>query len=215
MKKTKLLGVALSLASSITMAQVAGVEWANNPQFENTNGPYMMGYEFVVDSTQTVVALGAFDDLGNGFATGQHRVGLWKFDTETLLAEAVVSNDDALQGHFRYASITGVELVAGVRYVVGADNWGAGGDAWAWRETGGLSLIQAPGLRHIQDKFDAGSDFFMPFYSEGNFRDGFYGGNLMLAPAAMIAPIPEPSTYALMGLGLGLVGLLQRRRQKA
>ena len=52
-------------------------------------------------------------------------------------------------------------------YIVGADNWGGGGDHWAWRETGGMGLVEAPGIKHIQDKFRAGSGLVFPSQSEG------------------------------------------------
>lgn len=39
--------------------------------------------------------------------------------------------------------------------------------------------------------------------------------NLNISAVGPVAPVPEPETYAMMGLGLGLVGLLSRRRAKA
>lgn len=41
-----------------------------------------------------------------------------------------------------------------------------------------------------------------------------YGGSFMLDAVAIqsVSPVPEPSTYAMMGFGLGLVGLIARRR---
>lgn len=208
MKKHLLAVVAMAFTSSAALAQVAAVDWPGNPQHIFNNGPYMMGYEFSVSIDQTAVALGAFDDQGDGFAIGQHHVGLWT-DSGTLLADTFVSSSDALQGHFRYASIAGVQLLAGQTYIVGADNWGGNGDNWAWREQGTMGLVEAPGIKHIQDKFTFGSGFVFPNQSEGTFRDGFYGGNLM------VAAVPEPATYALMALGLGLVGVAGRRRATA
>ena len=208
MKKHLLAAAAMALASSATLAQVAAVHWPGNPQNVFSNGPYMMGYQFSVSISQMAVGLGAFDDQGDGFATGRHHVGLWT-DSGVLLADAFVTSADALQGHFRYTSIAGVQLLAGQTYIVGADNWGGGGDNWAWRETGGMGLVEAPGIKHIQDKYQDGSGFAFPNISEGTFRDGFYGGNLQ------VAAVPEPETYALMALGLGLVGFVGRRRSKA
>lgn len=39
--------------------------------------------------------------------------------------------------------------------------------------------------------------------------------NLNVSAVGPVAPVPEPETYAMLGLGLGLVGLLSRRRAKA
>ena len=167
MKKHLLAAAAMALASSATLAQVAAVDWPGNPQNVFSNGPYMMGYQFSVSISQMAVGLGAFDDQGDGFATGRHHVGLWT-DSGVLLADAFVTSADALQGHFRYTSIAGVQLLAGQTYIVGADNWGGGGDNWAWRETGGMGLVEAPGIKHIQDKFQDGPGFAFPNLSEGN-----------------------------------------------
>jgi len=43
---------------------------------------------------------------------------------------------------------------------------------------------------------------------------GSYGGNLALTPAVPPTPVPEPESYALLLAGLGMVGLLTRRRRR-
>ena len=204
--RTAMLGIALHCAASAAVAvPIAGVEWNGNPQNVFSNGPYMMGYEFIATTWGSVTALGAYDDEGDGFATGSHTVGLWTL-AGTLLATSAVDNSDALLGHFRYRDlITPITLIAGQHYVVGADNWGGGGDNWAWRETGGMGLIEAPGIDHIQDKYFAGAGFVFPSLSEGTLRDGFFGGNIQYDA------VPEPATLLLMGGGLA--GLALRRRR--
>nr|WP_273432143.1 FxDxF family PEP-CTERM protein [Chitinibacter tainanensis] len=51
------------------------------------------------------------------------------------------------------------------------------------------------------------------FFRVTGFGTGSNGGNYDLFASANVAPVPEPETYALMGLGL--VGLLAARRRKA
>lgn len=42
-----------------------------------------------------------------------------------------------------------------------------------------------------------------------------YTGIVALIPPAVMAPVPEPETYAMLLAGLGMVGFITRRRQKS
>lgn len=58
--------------------------------------------------------------------------------------------------------------------------------------------------------FNPGGDFGLALLGPGGtFRTSLEGGQF-----AVFSQVPEPSTYALMGLGLGLVGLARLRRRR-
>ena len=70
-----------------------------------------------------------------------------------------------------------------------------------FQETGGLSNV--PIMSGVLNTLTVN------YTSRGQ---GSYGGNLAFAPA--VSAIPEPSTWAMMILGFGAVGVAMRRRRK-
>ncbi|SEO54355.1 PEP-CTERM protein-sorting domain-containing protein [Duganella sp. CF517] len=62
--------------------------------------------------------------------------------------------------------------------------------------------------------FDGAGGCYSPLPGSEN-QAQFAFDNLDISAVGPVAPVPEPETYAMMGLGLGLVGLLSRRRAKA
>src|SRR3974390_2171216 len=76
-----------------------------------TNGSWDFGNVFTVGSSNIVITeLGYYDD-GDGL-TGAHPVAIYDFSTGNLLGTATVTNANPLIGHFNYAPITPLTLLA-------------------------------------------------------------------------------------------------------
>ena len=165
------------------------------------DGPYTLGYTFAATQDLRVTALGAFDALGDGFGEA-HEVGLWD-SNGILLSSISVSSTDTLIDGFRYANISGVNLISGNSYTVAASNFGPR-DAYAYNTT----ISTAPGISAVTDRYAIGRGLLYPTSSAGG--NGYFGGNFQIASATGAAP--EPGTWAMMIIGFGLAGAALRRR---
>src|SRR5262245_4222606 len=112
--------VIFTLALGATPAR-AGVINLTTPGLEFSSGLFTLGFEFTVNSTLSVNALGVYDSQANGLATPAN-VGIWLTSGGAPLASAVVPSGTGgtLDGLFRYASITPLVLTPGVHYVIGS-----------------------------------------------------------------------------------------------
>lgn len=163
------------------------------------DGPWTLGYTFRADTPLSVTALGAFDWEHDGFTTS-HEVGLWD-ENGKLLASTVVAGGDTLVGDFRYKAISSVTLAAGNVYYVGASNFGTG-DPYGY-----AGSVNTPwGVTFLSSAYVQSTGLEFPPYLSG-MQPGYFGGNLL------VAPVPEPETYAMLAAGLGLIGLASRRKQ--
>lgn len=160
--------------------------------------PWNMGFTFVANSPLVVTALGAFDAGHDGFQD-PHSVGLWDA-TGHLLASIAIVSGDKLIGDFRYATISSVKLSVGNTYYVGASNFGDG-DAYALPS----AVTAAEGLTFGKSAATVGRALLFPSNTAG-WRYGYFGGNLL------VEAVPEPETYAMLLAGLGLMGVVARRR---
>ena len=196
---------ATALAGSVVLASPASAATAVSISGFSTfvgDGPWTLGYSFTALQDLSVTALGAFDDLGDGFADA-HEVGLWD-SSGTLISSISVSGTDTLIDGFRYANIASVNLIAGTTYTVGASNFGVN-DAYAYNAT----LSSAPEITVLDGQFINGGGLRNPVGSAGGVG-GYFGGNFQFSSA--ISAAPEPGTWAMMILGFGLAGAALRRR---
>jgi hypothetical protein len=221
MKRSALLlagAVSVGLAAS-AMAD-PGWEFTTAGNSNAPGQPFDLATAFTVNSDVTVSGLGFYADPLTGNPDG-NPVALYRcadsdcLTTATLLASTTVTNTDPLDGHFRYATILAINLVAGASYeVAGVSN---ADDHITWNDPGftvnpAISILDTSGqyarwAAGSVPSFLTGSDFIdIPG------EDGYWGPNVFLGEP--ITAVPEPATWALMIVGFAGVGFAAYRRRQ-
>ena len=185
------------------------------------SGVATLGFEFElpgsgVFAVPVVFGLGVFDPFP-GPLEQDATVGLWDTSGD-LLASATIPAGDAgyASGFFRFAPICRGDLMYcpyvltyGKDYIIGAYE-GAGGLATSLNTpVGGVGVYSFGNV--IEDRFSSTSAFAFPDESLGLPEGSWLGANLQVA---FVIDFPEPSTWALMLVGLGAVGASLRGRRR-
>jgi hypothetical protein len=202
----KSLFCALSLLASLPVATHAAepaLLWdgLNADLFSDDDGPFTIGFQFRTQTDIRVMALGAFDHLGDGFIDA-HTVGIWAVGNESPLFTVTIpaGAGTSVVGAFRYVDIDGFTLAANTDYIVAASGfYGSVRDLYA----GSVSILDYSTSPEIRFEGSRGA-------AEGpglNYPTGFreplspttFGANFQFTT------IPEPSTWILLVLGGGLL----------
>jgi len=149
------------------------------------------GWAFQAVGGFEVAELGVFDSVLQEAPIGPITVGLWA-ENGTLLASTQVSATSWLVNQSRYTSISPVALAGGQIYFLGA-----------FRSTGfsmstigpgaGGSFVTTGNIQYLGLAQNTSTAFGIPQFEAG-------GGSLLYAGPNF--RVPEPSSFALMGLGI-------------
>ena len=198
------LAVAAPITAYIPGASTGSQAWAGN-----------LGMDFDVSSSVNVSALGAFGPR-SGFSQGT-TISVGIFDRVTGSAVTPSLSFTGVSGIFDLASHSwfqalnvpvllgpGGYSVVAVGYNSNDHNGNSGNITDPVGSTNGGGLLTFVG----GSRYDGSGSLAFPGIIDGGPANRYYAGNFQFDAAA----VPEPGTYAMMGLGLLGLAALRRRR---
>ncbi len=176
-------------------------------------GSFTLGWHFTVNSAVTIDGLGLWDEGSDGFSKASgYTVALWENTGGSLLTSVIVDNASTATasaspyGQWRFSDVAALNLGIG-DYSVGYLH-DVRDDAWRY----GTTILSEPGITYIGSFENSGAVLTLPNDPSFALQDGHFGPNLRLVSS--ISSVPEPSTYAMMALGLlGIAGMRRRQNQ--
>jgi hypothetical protein len=202
-----LLSVTTFLLLSFSVHAAPIYSFGDAPIFFNDNN-VTVGFKFTVNKKLKVDTFGFYDHQQDGLLTS-HQVGL--FDTHgNLLVSTVVSSGSvgALDGYFRYSSITPFTLTKEESYILAG--LATGQDGYNFGNVGssisGFSAIPEITIAPLSSLYVYAPDF---LYPTEFFRYDLYPTvNMQVSDPS---PVPVPAALPLFGIGLACLSMVRRR----
>ena len=195
---------AISFLSTVAKADTLGVDF-NSPPDSVGPSEWNLGYSFTVVNAVTVTGLADFDNSSLDNLSQDQQVGLWD-SLGNLLASAYVGADQGStqQGYWGVTAITGVTLIAGDTYTVGAQ----GGMDYNFD----TPLAVNPNISNLTDEYttignNSNSPLVEPTSADGQ-STAYLGGNVLLSSTTST---PEPASFILLAPALGGLFMLRKR----
>lgn len=205
-KGRAMLALAMLCGASHALALDTPAYSVTGSGFLGSDRPVTAGFKFTAEAASNLTALGYHDEGLDGLFNA-HDVGLYDL-SGTLLATATVPDGTAgdLIGEYRYVTLgSAYTLTAGAEYVLAAHT--TAGDGYRFGTVPPITLTVDP-LISIGDNAS--------LYSYGPtlaFPTAFAGYDIYATPNMLLSPVPEPETYALLLVGLGLIGFTLRNKK--
>lgn len=208
----------LGLAMASPSAQVeAAALHTNNTQHHGFNASLTVGWGFTPQTAIVVTDLGYYDADADGLVS-DHEVGLFRASDRSLLAAAVVTDGDPLDGLFRYQSIGPVLLSPDETYfIAGFDPAFVGGqpyDAIGYPSFSDITFAPEIVFEGWQDQPTTELEFvsYSPSFDPWAQTDGplvTANFNFRPVPGGRVT-VSEPGVLSL--LGLPILGMLMSSR---
>jgi hypothetical protein len=208
--KARLLSLAAAMLGMMATVQSSRADTVavtfNDTSGESLgNGPFTLGFQFTVNSTITVTALGAFDSGLDGLVES-HDVGIWLTGGALQTSATVDSGTaDPLINQFRYKPVSPVTLTPGT-YDIGAE-WEDGSDPNTFPGDIGTDFATAPQITFLNNSY-AGAGTLSDPTNEDSTSPAYFGPNFTFTTV----PLPSAAGGGLVLLGAMSLAAVARRR---
>ena len=198
----------LLLVISVSLSSMAGtiiypIGMASTSGFTNGafTGESPRGWDFIIDQPITVVQLGI-----NAGVSMDITMSLWDVTTQTLLGQTMVTSSPFA---WTFADLgTPIDLTPGDTFsVIGWADTSATGVPWyIFNNTPPAAFNPTGTVTYLNTRFDNG-------IGPNQFPTGVLGSPAQygVADIGYMSGVPEPGTFALIGSGLALVGVIRRK----